>query len=63
MEAPVIQLLILLVVLGLVLYLVNQLPIDNNIKVVIRVVAILILIIWLLSAVGVVSMTEMPRFR
>jgi len=58
-----IQLLILLVVLGLVLYLVNQLPIDNTIKLVIRVVAILILIIWLLGAVGIVSMTEMPRFR
>lgn len=49
-----IQLLIVLVVVGLVLYLVKTLPIDERIKTVITVVAALIVIVWLLGAIGAV---------
>jgi hypothetical protein len=38
-----------LLIVGLVLYLINLLPIDGAIKQIIRVVAIVVAIVWLLS--------------
>jgi hypothetical protein len=50
---PLIQLIVLLVVVGLVLWLVEtQIPMDPTIKTIIRIVIVLAVIIWLLSLVG-----------
>jgi hypothetical protein len=52
---PLISLIIVLIVIGLLLYLVESvLPIDPQIKLVIRVVVVIAVILWLLSLVGVV---------
>lgn len=45
----IIQLLVVLVVIGLLLWLLDQLPIDATIKQIIRVVVIVLIILWLLS--------------
>lgn len=45
-------LIIALVILGLVLWLVNQLPLENWIKLTIRVLAIIVVLLWLLNAFG-----------
>jgi hypothetical protein len=52
---PLLQLIVVLVVIGLILYLVETLlPIDPTIKQVIRVVVVLAVILWLLSLVGLI---------
>jgi hypothetical protein len=52
---PLISLILVLIVIGLLLYLVESvLPIDPQIKLVIRVLIVLAVIIWLLSLVGVI---------
>ena len=58
-----IGLLVLLVVVGLVLYLVNTLPIDQRIKTIITVVAILCVCLWLLQAFGLMDAGNLPRLR
>jgi prepilin-type N-terminal cleavage/methylation domain-containing protein len=51
-----IEVLVVLVILGLVLWLIEtQLPLSAPIKMVIRVLVVLFIIIWLLSLIGVVS--------
>jgi hypothetical protein len=45
-----IQLVITLIIVGLLLYVVNLLPLDANIKQIIRVVVIVFIVIWLLYA-------------
>jgi hypothetical protein len=55
---PLISLVIVLIVIGLLLYLVESvLPIDPQIKLVIRVVLLLAVIVWLLSLVGLIPST------
>src|SRR5262245_23057759 len=50
---PLIQLIVILIVIGLVLYLVESLlTIDPQIKQIIRVVLVIAVILWLLSLVG-----------
>jgi hypothetical protein len=57
-----IQVLVVLIVIGLVLYLVNAyIPMAPPIKTVVNVVVVLILCIWLLSAFGITSMRVTPR--
>src|SRR5262249_60265490 len=52
---PLIQLIVILIVIGLILYLVETLlPIDPAIKQVIRVVIVIAVILWLLSLVGLI---------
>jgi hypothetical protein len=52
---PLIQLVVVLIVLGLLLYIVESLlPIDPTIKMVIRVIILLAVILWLLSLVGMI---------
>jgi len=52
---PLLQLIVVLIVIGLILYLVETLlPIDPAIKNVIRVVVILAVVLWLLSLVGLI---------
>jgi len=49
------QLIVVLIVIGLALYLVETLlPIDPQIKQIIRVVIVVALILWLLSLVGLI---------
>jgi len=51
-----IQLIVVLVVVGLCLYLIeNYVPMSPPIKVVLRVVVVLILVLWLLKAFGIVD--------
>lgn len=52
---PLIQLIVVLIVIGLILYLVETLlPLDPTIKQIIRVVIVLAVILWLLSLVGLI---------
>jgi hypothetical protein len=52
----IITLLIVLVVVGLCLYLVeNYVPMSEPIKVVLRVVVVLFLVIWLLQGLGLIG--------
>jgi uncharacterized membrane protein len=48
--AFLIQIVICLIIVGLLLYVVNLLPIEPNIKQIIRVVVIVFVVIWLLYA-------------
>jgi hypothetical protein len=47
--------LLILIVIGVVLYLIETIPMDATIKVIIRVVVILFVVIWLLSVFGIGS--------
>jgi hypothetical protein len=50
---PLIQLIVILIVIGLLLWLIEtQIPLDPTIKMIIRIVIILAVILWLLSIVG-----------
>jgi len=63
---PIIQLLVILVVVGVVLWLVNTLiPMDQKIKTVINVLVLLLVLLWLLEVFGVLSGTlgTVPRFK
>jgi hypothetical protein len=52
---PLLQLIVVLIVIGLILYLVETLlPIDPTIKQIIRVVIVIAVILWLLSLVGLI---------
>jgi len=51
---PVLQLLVMLIIAGLVLWLINNyIPMDGKIKKILNVVAVIIVIFWLLSVFGV----------
>ena len=53
---PIITIIIVLVVIGLVLYLIeNYVPMSPPIKTVLRVVVVLALCIWLLNAFGILN--------
>jgi hypothetical protein len=65
---PLIQLVVVLIVLGLLLYIVESLlPIDPTIKMVIRVIILLAVILWLLSLVGMIpgriNVSRLPGSR
>jgi hypothetical protein len=50
-----ISLLIWLIILGLVLYLINTLPIDLTLKRIIHIVVVVIVVLWLLQVLGVLG--------
>jgi hypothetical protein len=53
---PLIQLIIVLVVVGVILWLVNNyLPMDAKIKKILNIVVIIAVILWLLSVFGVIG--------
>ncbi|MFZ1829511.1 MAG: Thivi_2564 family membrane protein [Candidatus Competibacteraceae bacterium] len=53
---PLIQLIVALVVVGVALWLINNyIPMDGNIKKILNVVVIIVVILWLLSAFGVLG--------
>jgi hypothetical protein len=57
------QLLVILVIFGVVLYLINTyVPMAPPIKTILNVVVVLVLCIWLLNAFGLLS-GPLPRFR
>jgi hypothetical protein len=52
---PLIQLIVVLIVIGVLLYIVESLlPLDPTIKMVIRVLILLCVVLWLLSLVGII---------
>ena len=52
---PILSIIVALVVIGLVLYLIeNYIPMSQPIKTVLRVVVVLVLCLWLLNAFGIV---------
>jgi hypothetical protein len=59
----IITLIIVLVVVGLALYLINMLPIDPKIRQIIYILAIILVILWLLSAVGFLGDFHIGRLR
>jgi cation transporter-like permease len=53
---PLINLIIVLVVIGVILWLVNNyIPIDGKIKMVLNVVVLLVVLLWILSVFGILG--------
>ncbi len=53
---PLIQLVIVLVVVGVILWLINSyIPMQSTIKKILNVVVVIAVVIWLLSAFGVIG--------
>ncbi len=53
---PLINLVIILVVVGVILYLINNyIPMDGKIKSILNIVVVIVVIIWLLSVFGVIG--------
>ena len=53
---PLIQLVIVLVVVGVILWLVNNyIPMDDKIKKILNVVVVIAVILWLLNAFGILG--------
>ena len=53
---PLIQLIIVLVIVGMVLWMINNyIPMQSTIKKILNVVVIIVVIIWLLSVFGVIG--------
>jgi hypothetical protein len=53
---PLLNLVVVLIVVGVILWLVNNyIPMDSKIKSILNVVVIIVVILWLLSAFGVLS--------
>jgi hypothetical protein len=53
---PLINLVIILVVVGVVLWLINNyIPMDRKIKTILNVVVVIVVILWLLSVFGVIG--------
>ena len=51
----IISIIVALVIVGLVLYLIDIIPMDGTIKQIIRVIVIIAVIIWLLQAFGFIG--------
>ena len=53
---PLINLVIILVVVGVALYLINNyIPMDGKIKSILNIVVVIVVIIWLLSVFGIIG--------
>jgi hypothetical protein len=53
---PLINLVIILVVVGVILWLINNyIPMDRKIKSILNVVVVIVVIIWLLSVFGIIG--------
>jgi hypothetical protein len=53
---PLVNLIIILVVVGVILYLVNNyIPMDSKIKSILNIVVVIVVILWLLSVFGVIG--------
>jgi hypothetical protein len=53
---PLINLIIILVVVGVILYLINNyIPMDRKIKSILNIVVVIVVILWLLSVFGIIG--------
>ncbi|CAN5293838.1 hypothetical protein BH09BAC2_BH09BAC2_03860 [soil metagenome] len=53
---PILTILIVLIVVGVILYLINNyIPMDRKIKSILNIVVVIVLIIWLLKAFGLLN--------
>ena len=53
---PLINVVVVLIVVGVILWLVNNyIPMDRKIKSILNIVVIIVVVLWLLSAFGVLS--------
>ena len=53
---PLINLILILVAVGVILYLINNyIPMDRKIKSILNVVVVIVVILWLLNAFGVIG--------
>jgi hypothetical protein len=51
----IISIIVTLVVIGLVLYLIDLIPMDGTIKQIIRLIVIICVVVWLLRAFGLIG--------
>jgi hypothetical protein len=51
----IVSIIVTLVVIGLVLYLINLIPMDNTIKQIIHAIIVVLVVIWLLQAFGLIG--------
>jgi hypothetical protein len=59
---PLITLIITLVVVGLILWLINNyIPMDSKIKTILNVVVVIVVIVWLLSVFGILGSMSSVR--
>lgn len=59
---PLINLIIVLVVIGVILWLVNTyIPMDGKIKTILNVVVLIVVILWLLSVFGILGSISTVR--
>ncbi len=56
-------LIVTLIVVGLLLYLINLLPLDGTIKNIIHVVVIIVVIIWVIQSLGLLGSIGNVRIR
>ncbi|MEO5647755.1 MAG: Thivi_2564 family membrane protein [Chitinophagaceae bacterium] len=53
---PILTIVIVLIVVGLILYLINNfIPMDSKIKSILNIVVVIVVIIWLLKAFGLLD--------
>jgi hypothetical protein len=55
LSSPLVSVIISLVIVGLLLYLVDLIPMDRAIKQIIRIIVIIAVVIWLLEAFGLIG--------
>jgi hypothetical protein len=55
LTSGIISIIISLVVVGLLLYLIDLIPMDGTIKQIIRIVVIILVIVWLLQSFGLLA--------
>jgi hypothetical protein len=51
----IISIIVTLVVIGLVLYLINLIPMDNTIKQIIHAIIVVLVVVWLLQSFGLIG--------
>ncbi len=51
----IVSIIVTLVVIGLVLYLINLIPMDNTIKQIIHAIIVVLVVVWLLQAFGLIG--------
>ena len=61
---PIINILVILIVVGVLLWLVNNyIPMDGKIKNILNVVVVVVVVIWLLQVFGIIGSIDAIRVR
>lgn len=55
LSSPLVSIIVSLVVIGLLLYLIDIIPMDRAIKQIIRIIVIIAVVVWLLEAFGLIG--------